>query len=316
MIRYLYILQQMMAGLASLVVAASCVSGTAFCDVVYLKSGQIVYGLYEGEFDGNVHFRQRMEERGVYESRVFQRSDVLAFVVTIDTERILALQPGDWKPWRDLAEELSVQVADPEARDLAFRLYLILARNAPQPLREAAFRGAIGISEHYSSSQWSRRIRILAWQESGGMIELPDLQDAGDKPAADPAGGQSFARQLASAIHDYRTGDRGALGKLARDEEFAGRMSPYAWLCTAEQFKQIASRETPDFGELSILLRLELAALAAVDGKAPREVTRDSPWSVLVQQNRTAPAPADFAAFEGIDPLAVEYRNGTWQRPD
>jgi hypothetical protein len=293
-----------------------CFGGTTSGDVVYLNDGRTVFGLYESEVEGNIHFRQRMEKPGMYEPRVFPRSDVRAMVVTVNRERLEALRPGEWSLWRDMADELAVQSADPEARDLALRLYLILARNAPEPMRKVAFSGAIEVAEQFPSRELIRRIRVLAWRESGGTGELPELPVSDQTPVVDAEEMRSHSRQLARALHDYRTGDKGALQSLMRDRNFTANMSAFATVCTAEQLPSIAAREAPDFSETSILIRLELAALAFADGKPPADVTRESPWSVLVMQNRPAPVPLDDSEIDGIDPLAIHFRDGKWYRPD
>ena len=299
----------------SLVFAASeCQS-----DVIYSNDGKIVFGIVESENESHIFFLQRLPAEGSYQQRVFPRDQIRRLLVTVDQHRLAQLQHGEWESYRDWAEELSVQATDPEARDLALRLYLIVARHADEPLRSAGFQGAIKVAGSSAPSNLGiqRRIQALALQEYEGETpwEMNDA-DSDTAVASSVARKQERLRDVAAEIRRFRLRMANTLGQLSRDDLTRESLEKFRSICTWQRFEELVTRSELDFASTSRLLNLELAILSDVNGKdpPPEPPGRDSPWSVLVNQDRPAVELVSFANVSAFDLNATVFRDGAWKK--
>jgi hypothetical protein len=279
----------------------------AAADVLWLRDGTTLYGRIEAELPDHILFRERTDRPGEYRSRTVQRNEVDSMVRTIDEERLAALQHGNWPAYRDLAEELEVQQADPEARETALHLYLLLARHAIGDLRERGFRGAIAVAD----AQQQRLIRALAHQQ---------LADSGVEWPVDGRVLQSRApvdltqlNQLQTALREFRDGAPRALQRLAADPATRDLLEPLAATCSWPQFQELAGSGEPDFAALARAIDLEIAIARWLTGDEPGPPRSDSPWSVLVHQARN---PLPLPDFESVSPIPLNrtvWRDGGWK---
>lgn len=295
-------------------------AGECRSDMIYTNDGKTVFGIVESENESHVFFLQRLPEAGRYQQRIFPREQVRRLLVTVDQQRLSQLVHGEWQLYRDWAEELSMQTIDPEARDLALRLYLIVARHAGEPLRSAAFQGAIKVagSSMAPSPDLQRRIQALAYQEYEGEIPwaLSDVESSAPV-TAHAAEKLDRLREVAAGIRQYRLRMANNLGQLAREDLTRQSLEKFRSICTWLQFEELVTRSELDFASTSRLLNLELAISSDVDGNVePAEpVKRDSRWSVLVNQNRPAVTLVSFANVSAFDLNATVFRNGAWKTP-
>ncbi len=292
--------------------------GNCLSDVIYTNDGKVVFGIVESENENHIFFQQRLGADGNYLQRVFPRSEIRRLLVTVDRERLTRLKPGDWNVYRDWAEELSIQSVDPEARDLALRLYLIVAYHADEPLRTAGFRGAIQVSGNATPSAASqqRLIRTLAVQVYPGDDSWTMIDASSGKPTALVAAEvRDRLREVAAELRRYRQGMPNTLDRLIEDDLTREAIGLMPSVCTWPRFQDLASRTELDYSAISRLLNLELAILSLVDGEPPALLQRDSPWSVLVHQGRPSVELVSFANVSSFDLEATVFREGAWKKP-
>ncbi len=279
----------------------------AGADVVYLASGEIIYGRLESEQPEHVLFRQRLQAPGRYQSRTLRRDQIRTVVVTVDEARLESLTPGDWQAYLDWAEELAAQQADPEARDLAWRLYLLVARHASSDLQLAGFRGAIAVAHGGRLPA----VQALAFQT---LDRVP--QGLPERSVRDPVGDVEIdpvsIRLLLSALQRSRSGDKADLDRLVSQSRIKPALRPFAGICSWDQLQTIAAARDVSNSSRSRLLRLELALEDYLDGKRPAALTFDSPWSVLVGQSRNPVALINFENVADFDLDCPKYASGQW----
>ncbi len=281
-------------------------------DVVYLRDGQILYGRLETRQPEHVLFQQRLQSAGRFQQRTIRNDEIRMLVVTIHPQRLESLEPGDWPAWRDLAEELAAQRADPEARDLAMRLNLVLAKHATGDLRVAGFRGAIEVADRRQLP----RLQALALQNLAAA-DTRWLTGPGTAEPALPGDNQIRERLqtqgVSAALQKCRAGNPSELATLLAEGPLQRQdLRPFASICTWDQLQHLAATGELDYGQRARLLRLELAIDEFLEGTPPPPVTFDSSWSVLVRQTRDPVAPVSFENVSEFDLKCTRYRDGQW----
>jgi hypothetical protein len=127
----------------------------------------------------------------------------------IDLNRLAHLSRDNPRAYRDYAEELAGQDADPEARALARRLYLLAAKLDPDRFASSSL---LAMSALANTPMESRRCRALAFLLDPNLEANLLNPDAGK--AAQPVKVQpKFLRDFSRALQCYRTGQI----KLARE---------------------------------------------------------------------------------------------------
>ena len=90
-----------------------------------------VYGRVVASRHADVDFRQL--KNGVLDApQKVQRAKIEEMIINVDEHRLENLVPDRPSEYRDYAEELAPQIADPVARDLARRLLLLAAYHSSQ----------------------------------------------------------------------------------------------------------------------------------------------------------------------------------------
>ncbi len=127
----------------------------------------------------------------------------------VDRARLQKLTQDDPKGYRDYAEELAGHKADPEARDVAMRLFLIAAYLDPQQFGHGAL---VSMSALAATPTEARKCRAMAFLlDPQGDAKLLNVD--GVKAAARPKAETGALQDFLKALHYYRTGQV----KLARD---------------------------------------------------------------------------------------------------
>ena len=103
------------------------VGTTAFADMLWLNENQDpIFGLLIESKEPSVTLLERYDSNGKRLKRQeFATRDVKLTVVTVDKQRLSELSIADLSKWRDYAEELIAQQADPVAAQLSRRLLMI-----------------------------------------------------------------------------------------------------------------------------------------------------------------------------------------------
>lgn len=130
----------------------------------------------------------------------FLRSDV-TIVHQLDTKRLEGLSPEDAKGYRDYADVLARQEADPEARYTAMRLYLISAYLAPEEFGSSSL---LRMSDLASTQAEARKYRALAYLlDPKGDADI--LKAKAVKPSAADQLPASALDNFTKAMQLYRT---------------------------------------------------------------------------------------------------------------
>lgn len=290
-----------------------CWAAPGAADVLYLKNGEVIFGRVESEEPEHVLFRQRMAGDNNYRERVFRLDQIDSIHPTVAPGVLESLAPGRWQQYRDLAETLETQQRDPEARDLARRLYLLVARHGAGDLQVAGFRGALATSDR----EQEQPIRALAWQTLGQrdwLTASPPEAGGGEQPE------RERLRVVALGLKSVRNGKLQVISELLKQEDLATVLQPFAGICTVDQLRQMDGPPGITTPPLSLadqarLLRLELAIQDFFEGQLPAPVTAQSPWSVLIHQPARPLGLVQFEQICGFDPEATLFREGAWRRP-
>lgn len=258
---------------------------------------------------------------GRLERRTFSRSELDAFLVTVDPERLAALAPDDPKAYRNFAEELAEKKIDPEARAAALRLYLLAAWLDPQQLGRGSLLGMIALAR---SPAEEKKFRAMAYlldaEHDRGLLAVA----AGKvTPAAAEAGiGQDDRATVLRAVQLYRQGkprDAATLLRVPRLKEPFNRLSPgldYEAFLAACQAPGRAIPK-PEVLAKTLLVELALSESAPLPTIAPSAGTSeaDAGWGAAAATDQ-GPAPAlRLETITEFDPRQTIYRDGKWTTP-
>lgn len=138
-------------------------------------------------------------DAGTSKVETFDRSKV-KIIHQVDRRRLEALRRDDPSAYREYAEELAKQKADPEAVDLAMRLFLVAAyldpaRNGPSCL--------LAMSELATNPADARKYRALAFL----LDAKRDRSVLKGNGAAQTDFSEAALKSFQKALKDYRTGD-------------------------------------------------------------------------------------------------------------
>lgn len=174
---------------------ALSVPASALAIILDLKDGIRVSGYLIEESDSAYTVKRVLD--GHESIQTFPRSDVLLALRTFDPDRLAELSPDQPAAYRNYAEELSEKRQDPEARDLALRLFLIAASLDPEKYGRGGFLSMASLAR---SPAEERRYRAVAYlldpRHDRSVLKPPD-----DPPLRGDHARHDFAR----ALGFYRT---------------------------------------------------------------------------------------------------------------
>jgi len=131
----------------------------------------------------------------------------------IDRKRLEGLSKAEPRKYREYAEELAAQKDDPEARDMAMRLFLIAAYLDP---RKHGHNSLVRMSALANTTAEARRCRAMAYlldpKGDAGVLKAEAAKQA--LPRAQAGALEDFLK----ALHGYRTGQIKAAGEAAGRE--------------------------------------------------------------------------------------------------
>jgi hypothetical protein len=141
----------------------------------------------------------------------------------LDRKRLEALSRDNPKAYRDYAEELAGQDADPEARATAMRLFLIAAYLDPKQFGNSSL---LGMSQLASTPAEARRCRAMAFLLDP-RADAGVLKTEGRKPNQLPKGQAGALVDFLTALQDFRAGQIQA-ARVAVAREGVDRISSLA----------------------------------------------------------------------------------------
>jgi hypothetical protein len=282
--------------------------------VVLLKgSNQPVMGHVVRQDERTIVVREELAD-GKTRERALLRGDIDEVIETVSAERLAALDPAEPRRYREYAEELSEKDRDPEARDMAIRLYAIAAARGEGALRHGAL---LGLISRARTPAEGRRFRAAAWlydpEHDIGVLSTP-------APVGPPKARttKDDGTDLLNVLRLLRQGKAPAARLLLERPAVQAAAASIAAIMTAEQLSDACAAKELSDGQLARIVRAELALLdgaSAAHGPVDRSPAAPR-WSASRKEGGLAPLPTlDLAQLTEFDPEACVFRRGKWVRP-
>ncbi len=253
----------------------------------------------------------------------FATNEVEMAIKNFDERRLAGLDPTDLSAYRDYAEELATQWADPVARDLAIRLLLIVANGAGdsasgQSIKRGALKGLIDLARNDREKQGFRTLFAMY----GG--ELDSLEGS---PSVSAAETQSEPREndqvMLEIVRLLRQGANSKVLLKLEDKSITSAIERWSEICSPKDLVQMAKQNRLQAEDLRRLLTIELAI---ENGQSVEQVisgqksSDDSlPYDWGADAERAVPDMMLLPRLQSItefDPRDTIFRSGRWTRPD
>jgi hypothetical protein len=286
--------------------------------IVVLKRGSAepIMGHLVREDETGLVVREELDGGRTRELRI-ERSDIEELLVTVDPERLAALDPREPRQYLEYAEELAEKSRDPEAREAAERLFHIAAWLAEGPVRQS---GVLGLAAMATSAEERRRLEAAAYLVDAGASRAlaATTPVASTAPQVEP----SVQTEVLAAVRLLRQGKSREAAERGKQPAVAAALdilSPggAAPTLTAEQFAALCQLRELSPEHLRRLLTIELALMPGGTGELPATVAPPAAsWGQLARRNDLAPLPSlDLLHLTSHDPRACLYREGKWRIP-
>ncbi len=295
------------------------VASPAWAVVLITEVGTRITGYLVRDDGTAVTIRRKLPD-GTEREDTYLKSKVTV-VQTVKAERLQELKPEAPRAYRDYAEELAAKKDDPEARDMAIRLFLIAASLDPDGLGRSCMLAAAPLGRDH---QEERRFKALAYLLDP-KHDKESLKDGSRTAPPDPTLSPEWKTFIA-ALKAYRKGNYAEAVKLANEPGVPRCFADAAGFLTHKEFVAKCSapenpKGSPDAASELVrkIVRLELryeesSAPLKMDPKAGNI---GGPWQAATGAGgRVAPPPLALEALTEFDPRESVFRAGKWQRPD
>jgi hypothetical protein len=243
---------------------------------------------------------------------VIPRSEIEDLIETVSDDRLAALSPSRPQEYREYAEELAEKKLDPEARQMAVRLFQIAAWLDPAKTGRGALLGLVSVAR---SGEEEARFRAAAYlfdpRHDKALLRQTSASAGKGKKEEDPA------QSLLEALRQLRRGRgpqaRAALAAPAVSEE----LEAHRGVLSREEFQAASSAKELSDEQLRKILELELKLDGRVSGRGEEQAqTTLASWNDAVLAGNLAPIPSlQFDKLTPFDPRECVYHQGKWQRP-
>ncbi len=225
---------------------SACVSLLLAGDVlgvtVFLKTrSEPLRGFYVGESEETITVGVPQQDGSVIQRHILlsQVEDVLH---SIDRERLALLKPDQPDAYREYAEELAEKRVDPEARQMAIRLFLIAAYHDQERLGESCLLGMVALAR---SPEEERRFRAMVYlldpqHDRRKLVTQPTSATKTGGNDGTPAESNAGARRyFAKALQYARAGDRRTALGVARKSGVQQEFDRYRQLISFAEFEKV-----------------------------------------------------------------------------
>jgi hypothetical protein len=283
---------------------------SAFAVVVYKKgSSKLVAGHLVRQNGHEVVVRD--ESSSGLKEIVIPRSEIDVLIETVSAERLAALDPSRPQEYREYAEELAEKKLDPEARQMAVRLFQIAAWLDPAKTGRGALLGLVSVAR---PGEEEARFRAAAYlfdpRHDKALLGQTSPTAGKARQEDDPVQG------LLEALRQLRRGHgqqaRAAIAPLAVSDELEAHQA----ILSREEFQAASSAKELSDEQLRKVLELELALDSQLSGRSEeRAQTTLASWNDAVRAGNLAPIPPlQFDRLTPFDPRECVYRQGKWER--
>jgi hypothetical protein len=241
----------------------------------------------------------------------FSKADLDELIITVLPERLAELDPARPQPYREYAEELAEKQRDPEARDMAIRLYAIAAARGDERLRYGALLGLISLAR---GADEERRFRAAAFlydpAHDAAILVAPTAAARG---ALSPP-----SAELLSVLRLARQG-KGSTAKVILDRpEVKAEASQFSAVISLEDLMAACTARQLSPQQLLQLLKAELALedTPAPLATAPGSAAQPATWSQAAATDGHSPLPLlSLDKLTEFDPAECFYKGGKWVQP-
>ena len=285
--------------------------GEAWADVLVVRGqAKPMVGTVVAEQEDRVTIAIKDAE-GITREQIVPRDQILLIARAEDPARLDALQAGQWEGYRELAEELASQRVDPQAVQLAIRLFLIVAYHERGSAREGSLASLVSLAR---SPDEERRFRTLAYRYG----ENDRVQWLKPPATAIRAPLSALDREmLLRTVRLVRQDEGEQALLLMRQEGFTTMYLTVEHLLPFQDLKRYAYDHSLSPRRTADLVRFELALLAPdfAPGDSTEVVRGTTGWSSIGLETLPPLHDVDWLNASEFDPRDHVYENGSWRRP-
>jgi hypothetical protein len=220
-----------------------CLSaGPVFAVIIFLKGqDQPLRGYLLRETEDVVVFRQLLDS-GQQRRRTVSKSDIEDLIISVSTERLETLDRTNPQAYREYAEELSEKGKDPDAQQMAIRLFLIAAFLDTEQLGRSCLLGMAGVARDEAER---RRFMAMAYlldpKHDASLIKSRPAAPPEPPPTAEAAVADGVLR----ALRLLRQGNKRDAVTQARRARLKERLAQVTEKITYEEFAQACEPTCP-----------------------------------------------------------------------
>lgn len=294
---------------ASLIALEATLDATFAAGVIVKDSPEPVFG-YLLKNDGERVVLREVLPGGATREREFSRAEIDELLVTVDVARLERLRPEAPREYLEYAEDLAEKRRDPEARDMALRLYLIAAWLAPEELGRGAL---LGMTTLARSAEERRAFRALAFALDADR-DATLLREAGEVGTRPPTKNATAPDGLLEAIRHLRRGARAQAKRMAERKEVRGEFGRLHGVLSYDDFLAACLDPTPPLETWRALLQAELKLLpASADAAGGEPVkTKSTSWDPRTLVGAPALPTLSIEKITEFDPRSCVYVGGKW----
>jgi hypothetical protein len=302
----------------SLLLVAALLTPASARAIVVLPKGSTkpVMGYVVRQDDKMVVVREILPD-GKSREQSFQRDQIDELLVTVAPERLAELDPAKPQLYREYAEELAEKHRDPEARDMALRLYHMAAVLGEGTLRRGSLLGLAALAR---SPQEERKFRAAAFLYDPDH-DSATLAGSGEAKLTRTPTSPEHLTELLSALRLIRQG-KGQQAKVIVERPIVReQLDGLAKIITAEELLAACSSKPLTDEQLYKLLQAELAIERSLGNGSAFSGTDDpaqqqGSWTAAVKSRGLVPLPSlSLDTLTEFDARACVFRDGKWVRP-
>ena len=279
-------------------------------DVIYLQDGATWFGRVVSQNASSVTFQRRNPATSTYRELTIARDRVAALVINIQPKQLERLEPGQPQAYLEIAEELAPQSKDPEARDLAIRLYLLAAVNGKPNLRDLCVRALIPLARTVAEEKRFRALANIYLEDAQAWL-VPSRTPSSPIPAET----SDRRQQLRAALVELRSGKRADAADVINQSWVEQTLQPFDTICSWRELRKWSLAPELATECLARTIELEIAIDESLETAAPkRDATKD--WSILAEQTVSPLQPISFRNATEFDLSKNVFRNGLWTQPE
>lgn len=251
---------------------------------------------------------------GAWQEKSFRKQDLDDIVETVSKDRLGRLRAGSPEDYRDYAEELSAKRVDPEAHDMAIRLFVIAAYLEPVRLGQSSLLALVDLARNTTEA---RRFQALAFVNGFGNerrsieIKVPSMPENESRAV-------ERSSPLLLALRQLRRGDRDAARRNIERAVSRGELETLQTHLTADELFQICQENLISDASFRKVLALELQLMAGSIDSASSSSGAESIsnlWSRQVAGGRDRRvAELSLEQATEFDPELCEFRDGKWSK--